>query len=227
MRLKLAFGYMSHITMYASIDVCKLNVNEIFYAKLISVSDRCPRRDVRIVLGNFNALSGCDRAGYEMSRSHLHRWYSDAGNAAKEIDYIFISTRWKILQNCRVYRSPEFCSTDRRLVVATLWVHYKTPQWFNDHPRVFHLDRLREGECSRGFAEADSGSFTALGNLTNLLLLCDTFKRETLDAIGLSPGENTPVSAEKGQQKYRERHIPVISQCSIGVEHGDRGHPIA
>ena len=87
-------------------------------------------------------VSGCDRAGYEMSvgphgsgtdtgsensllildfarsqklrisgswyqRPDPHRWtwYSDVGNAAKEIDHILVSTRWRILQNCRVYRS--------------------------------------------------------------------------------------------------------------------------
>ena len=41
----------------------------MFYAKLASMVDSCPRRDIRIVLGDFNAVSGCDRAGYEMSVS--------------------------------------------------------------------------------------------------------------------------------------------------------------
>ena len=53
MRLKLAFGFMSLIAVYAPTDVCKLDVKEMFYTKLTSVSDRCPRRD--------------DRPGYEMS----------------------------------------------------------------------------------------------------------------------------------------------------------------
>ena len=228
LRLKLSFGFMSLIAVYAPTDVCKLDVKEMFYAKLTSVADRCPRRDIRIVLGDFNAVSGCDRAGYEMSvgphgsgadagsensllfrdfarsqklrisgswyqRPDPHRWtwYSDAGNAAKEIDHILVSTRWRILQNCRVYRSAEFCGTDHRLVVATLRVHFKTPQRSNDHPRVFHLDRLREGECARGFAEAISDRFAVLGSLTDPVLLWDTFKRETLDAaqdtIGVRP----------------------------------------
>ncbi|XP_069998230.1 uncharacterized protein [Penaeus vannamei] len=106
---------------------------------LASESDSCPRGDIRIVLGDFNAVSGCDRAGYEMSvRSHNSgtyassknnfpfrnfarsqklrisgSWYQRSGkkycwtwysDAAKEFDHILISTRWRILQNYRVFR---------------------------------------------------------------------------------------------------------------------------
>ncbi|XP_069977429.1 uncharacterized protein [Penaeus vannamei] len=67
--MKIAFGFMSLIAVYAPTDVCKLDMKKMFYAKLVSVSDRCPRCDIRIVLGDFNAVSGCDRAGYEMSVS--------------------------------------------------------------------------------------------------------------------------------------------------------------
>ena len=88
-----------------------------------------------------------------------------------------------------MYRSGEFCGTDHRLVVATFRVHFKTPQWSNDHPRVFHLDRLREGECARGVAEAISGRFTAFDNLTDLVVLWDTFKGKTFNAALESIGE--------------------------------------
>ena len=111
---------------------------------------------------------------YQRPDPHRWTWYSDVGNAVKEIDHILVSTRWRILQNCRVYRSAEFCGADHRLVVATLRVQFKTPQRSNDHPRVFHLDRLREGECAWGFAEAVSGRFAALENLTDPVLLWDT-----------------------------------------------------
>ena len=37
---------------------------EMFYAKLDSVLDQCPRRDALIVLGDFNAVTGTERAGY-------------------------------------------------------------------------------------------------------------------------------------------------------------------
>ncbi|XP_069972530.1 craniofacial development protein 2-like [Penaeus vannamei] len=170
-RLKLAFSFTPAIVVYAPTDVCKLDVKEVIYAKLASVSVSCPWRDIRNVLGDFNAACGCNRAGYEMcyQRSDPHRWtwYSDVGNAAKEIDHILVSTRWKILQKCRVYRSGEFCGKDHRLVVAILRVHFRTSQRSSDHPRVFHLDSLREGEYSRGFAEAISGRLTVLDKLTD------------------------------------------------------------
>ena len=228
LRLKHAFGFMSLIAVYAPTDVHKTDVKEAFYAKLASVADDCPRRDIRIVLGDFNAVSGCDRAGYEMSvgphgsgadpssenslllrdfarsqkmrisgswyqRSNSHRWtwYSDTGTVAKEIDHILVSTRWRILQNCRVYRSADFCGTDHRLLVATLRVHFKTPRPSSGHPKVFHLDRLREEECARGFATAVSDRFSETSNLTDPVALWESFKRVTLEAaqesIGVRP----------------------------------------
>ena len=39
---------------------------EMFYAKLDSVLDQCPRWDTLIVLGDFNAVTGTERTGYEL-----------------------------------------------------------------------------------------------------------------------------------------------------------------
>ncbi|KAG0725368.1 Craniofacial development protein 2 [Chionoecetes opilio] len=67
-------------------------------------------------------------AGSWYQRPELHRWtwYSNAGGVAKEIDHVLVSTRSRILQNCRVYRSAEVFGTDHRLVVATLKLHVKS-----------------------------------------------------------------------------------------------------
>ena len=51
--------------MYASTEVCGTK-EEMFYAKLDSVLDQCPLRDALIVLGDFNAVTGSERAGYEI-----------------------------------------------------------------------------------------------------------------------------------------------------------------
>ncbi|XP_047502979.1 C-C chemokine receptor 1-like protein 1 [Penaeus chinensis] len=40
---------------YLCRDVCKLQEKELFYAKLASVADNCPRQDIRIALGDSNA----------------------------------------------------------------------------------------------------------------------------------------------------------------------------
>ena len=43
----------------------------MFYAKLGSVLDQCPRHDALIVLGDFNAITESKRAGYEICVSPL------------------------------------------------------------------------------------------------------------------------------------------------------------
>ncbi|KAG0710957.1 Craniofacial development protein 2 [Chionoecetes opilio] len=81
-------------------------------------------------------------AGSWYQRPELHRctWYSNAEGVAKEIDHILVSTRWRILQNCRVYRSAEFFGTDHRLVVATLKLHVKSRRISRGNHTVFHLE---------------------------------------------------------------------------------------
>ena len=114
-----------------------------------------PDEIIFLVLGDFNALIGTDRDGYEtcvgphgsgnvnqnsikffvFARSHELRvagswfqhpwphhwtWYSNHGGVAKEIDHVLVDGRWRMIQNCRVYRSAQFLNTDHRLVKAFL-----------------------------------------------------------------------------------------------------------
>ena len=46
--------------------MCETEEKETFYAKLNSVLDQCPHRDTIIVLGDFNAGSGTERADYKI-----------------------------------------------------------------------------------------------------------------------------------------------------------------
>ena len=46
--------------------MCGTDEKEIFYAKFDSVLDPCPHQDKIIVLGDFNAATGTERAGYEL-----------------------------------------------------------------------------------------------------------------------------------------------------------------
>ena len=57
---------MSVVAVYAPTEVCETKGKEIFYSKLDSVLDKCPRRDAVIALGDFNAVTGTERVGYEM-----------------------------------------------------------------------------------------------------------------------------------------------------------------
>ena len=57
---------MSVVAVYAPTEVCETEEKEMFNAKLNSVLDQCPRRDALIILGDLNAVTGTERAGYEI-----------------------------------------------------------------------------------------------------------------------------------------------------------------
>ena len=118
LRVKHSVGFMSVVAVYAPTEVCETEEKEMFYAKLDSVLDQCPRRDALIVLGDFNAVTGTERAGYKIcvgpgtrndngslllnlarsrrlrivglwyQRPSLHRW-----TWYSKIDHILVSTR--------------------------------------------------------------------------------------------------------------------------------------
>ena len=65
-RLKHVLGFMSRIAVYTPIERCDPEEKEVFCTKLDSMLDRCPYRDVPVVLGDFNAVTGIYRSGYDM-----------------------------------------------------------------------------------------------------------------------------------------------------------------
>ena len=58
-------GVISLVSVYVPTDVSDLTVKDAFYAMLEFVVDQCPRQDTLLILGDFNALTGTDRDGYE------------------------------------------------------------------------------------------------------------------------------------------------------------------
>jgi hypothetical protein len=64
-RLRHTLGFLSLVAVYAPTEVRDLKEKETFYARLDSVVSECPHRDTLLVLGDFNACIGADRAGYE------------------------------------------------------------------------------------------------------------------------------------------------------------------
>ena len=160
----------------------------MFYVNLNSVMYRCPHRDALIVLGDFNPVTGTERADYEIcvgfhgsgtrnnnssfllnfvrsrrlriggssyQRPALHHWtwYSNAVGVAKEINHILVSTRWMILQNCRVF------SECRVLVVASLKLHVKSRKPPRCNHTMFHLEKLKDLTCAQQYAVTVSNRF--------------------------------------------------------------------
>ena len=250
-RMRHTLGFMSLIAVYAPTEMCEAGEKETFYSKLESIIDQCPRRDVLVVLGDFNAVTGTDRAGYEMcvgphgsgtrnnnsslfldlarsrrlrvagswyQRSEHRRltWYSNTGRGvAKEIDHILVSTRWRILRNCRVYRSAEFFATDHRLVIATLRLHIRSQRRSGCNVPALHLDRLKDLQCAEEFSVAVSNRFEVLGSLEDPVELWDTFKRETLqaakDCIGERPRSRSGFASEETLECIEESRTARLS----------------
>ena len=57
---------MSLFAVYTPTEMCGTDEKEMFYAKLDSVLDQYLRQDTPIVLGDFNVVTGTERAGYEL-----------------------------------------------------------------------------------------------------------------------------------------------------------------
>ena len=66
LRLKHNLGFTSVVAVYVPTEMSETEEKEIFYAKLDSVLNQCPCHYALIVLGDFNAVTGKERAGYKI-----------------------------------------------------------------------------------------------------------------------------------------------------------------
>ena len=96
------------------------------------------------------------------TQAHSWTWYSNAGDVAKEIDHVLIDGRWRIIQNCRVYRSAQFLNTDHRLVVATLKLQRKSRRIVPSQPRL-NVGQLKDTRVAEEFVNRLSGDFGESG----------------------------------------------------------------
>ena len=83
---------------------------------------------------------------------------------AKEIDHVLIDDHWRMIQNCRVYRSAQFLNTDHRLVAATLKLHLKSRRMVPSQPRL-DVGKLKDERVAGEFANRLSGDLGGLGAL--------------------------------------------------------------
>ena len=107
---------------------------------------------------DFARSHGLRVTGSWFQRPQAHRWtlHSNAGGVAKEIDHVLVDCRWKMIQNCRVYRSAQFLNTDHRLVVATLKLHLKSIRMVPSQPRL-DVGKLNDERVAEEFANKLSG----------------------------------------------------------------------
>ena len=102
---------------------------------------------------------------------------------AKDIDHVFVDGRWRMIQNCRVYRSAQFLNTDHRLVVATLKLQLKSGRMVPSQPRL-DVGKLKEDRVALEFANKLNGDLGGLGALGGPEELWSAFKTTFLDGAG-------------------------------------------
>ena len=251
MRLRLthSLGVLSIVAVYAPTGVSELSTKEAFYAELNSVLDAAPGRDTKIVLGDFNAVTGTSRDGYEkcvgphgsgtfpsgerdpsssmlvdlaasrglrIAGSWFQRpnswrwtWYSNTGRARKEIDHILVGGRWNLLQNCRVFRSAQFFSTDHRLLVATLRLRLRVPRPPASSQVRLDVGRLRDPEVASEFARGLGTKLEQLGESEDTEVLWNGFRDCVLDAAG----DSIPEVARGRRSDLSQETVDIIEEC--------------
>ena len=124
-------------------------------------------------------------AGSWFQRPQAHLWtlYSNAGAVENEIDHVLVDGRWRMIQNCRVYRSAQFLNTDHRLVVATLKLQLKSGRMVPFQP-MLNVGKLKNERVAEEFANMLSGDFGGLSALGNPEELWSAFKTSILDVAG-------------------------------------------
>ena len=100
------------------------------------------------------ALHRLKITGSWFRRRNMHRWtwISNDGRTKKELDYIIVSARWNIVQNCRVYRSAD-CgnNTDHRLVAATCSLRLKRCSLPQDTSPPIAVEKLLDPTTQQNF----------------------------------------------------------------------------
>jgi len=261
MRLRLAhsLGVMSIVAVYAPTGVSELSVKEAFYAELNSVLDAAPRRDTKIVLGDFNAVTGTSRDGYEacvrphgsgtfpsgerdtsssmlldfaVSRglriggswfqrpdSWRWTWYSNTGRVEKEIDHVLVDGRWRLLQNCRVFRSAQFFSTDHRLLVATLRLRLRVPRPPASGQVRLDVGRLRDPQVAQGFASGLGERLENLEQSEDTQVLWSDFRDCVLDAAR----DSIPKVTKGKRSGLSQETVDIIEECRKARLNGSSG----
>ena len=76
---------------------------------------------------------------------HRSTLYFNSGDAWKVIDHVLLGCRWRLAQNCRVFRSAEFAGTDDHyiLLVTTLKIRLKFREMALSSQVLVDVRRLR------------------------------------------------------------------------------------
>ena len=136
-------------------------------------------------------------------------WYSNTGRVKKEIDHVLVDGRWTLLQNCRVFRSAQFFSTDHRLLVATLKLRLRAPRRSTpSHVRLV-VGRLQEPNVAEAFAGSLAGRLEELNATNDPQELWEGFRDSVLGAAS----DSVPEVPRGRRAVLSQETADVIDEC--------------
>ena len=100
-----------------------------------------------------------------------------------QTDHVLVHGCWRMIHNCRVYRSAQFLNTDHRLVVPTLKLQLKSGRMVPSQPRL-DVGKLKDERVAEEFANRLNGDLGGLGALGDPKELWSAFKTTILDVAG-------------------------------------------
>ena len=67
---------------------------------------------------------------------------------------MLVDGRWRLLQNCRVFRSAQFFTTDHRMLVATLKLRLRVPRRPDAGQIRLDVGRLRDPQVAEAYSKS-------------------------------------------------------------------------
>ena len=146
---------------------------------------------------------------FQHRQIHTTSWYSNTGVTSKTIDHILISGRWKVLSDCRVFRSAELGSTDHRLVAAKLHLHLKRTGTTSRTEQPADNDKLLTAQYAHLYSVEVSNRFAALDNSECIETSWQQFSGTLISAAHTVLGKR-----RKKKKKWISSHtLDIVEKC--------------
>ena len=208
LRIKGKFFNYSLINVHAPTNVAEDNVKEAFYDGLENAYESCPKHDVKIVLGDFNAQVGKESAFRPMTGCcGLHEVTNENGlcliNFAASKNMVIKSTYFM----------------HKRIHLET-WVHPKGTRNQIDHVLIDgrHFSDILDVKARRG-ASAGSDHFLVQIKLRARVCSANNEKRQTPKRIDVDALKNSETAAKfTGKLSDRLSNIREISDPTTNVD---------
>ena len=147
---------------------------------------------------------------FQHRQIHTLSWYSNTGITSKTIDHILVSGRWRIMSDCRVFRSAELGSTDHRLVAAKLHLHLKRSTTVTErmqHPT--DVDKLLIPRFAYQYSVEVSNRFEALNSSEDVEESWQQFSTTLLSAAQTVLGKKR----RKKKKWISPTTLDIVEQC--------------